>query len=246
MVTNFGPAASDRPAGDAAEADRRLVAALATGDESAFAELLDRYHLPLVRLATVYVRDRAVAEEVVQETWIGVLRGLHRFEGRSSFKTWLFRILTNQAKRRGAREARSVPFAALAAAELATSEAAVSADRFLPAGDEWAGHWTSQLRDWRETPEDAFLSAESGARIASAIADLPPAQRQVLTLRDIDGWSADEVCQALTLSPGNQRVLLHRGRSKLRRALERELDPNVEPSLDAVAAAAPAAAAEGP
>ncbi|MDQ3412639.1 MAG: sigma-70 family RNA polymerase sigma factor, partial [Chloroflexota bacterium] len=140
------------------------------------------------------------------------------------FKTWLFRILVNQAKRRGAREARSVPFSALARAETGSLEPAVNPDRFLPAGHEAAGHWAAELRDWRQTPEDVVLAQETRAQVRLAIADLPPGQRLVITMRDLEGWSADEVCNALTISETNQRVLLHRARSKVRRALERYLE----------------------
>ncbi|CAA9572646.1 MAG: RNA polymerase sigma factor RpoE [uncultured Thermomicrobiales bacterium] len=206
---------------DHAAADHLLVAALRAGEEAAFVAILERYQAPMVRLATLYVRERAVAEEVVQETWIGVLRGIDGFEERSSFKTWLFRILTNQAKRRGAREGRSVPFSALARAEADGSDPAVDPERFVPPGRENAGHWAAELTEWRQTPEDRFVSGETHARAKAAIAGLPPAQRAVITLRDVDGLTAEEVCQALDLTQGNQRVLLHRARSKVRGALER-------------------------
>lgn len=204
--------------------DEQLVAALRAGDEAAFADLLDRYLAPMLRVAAMYVRDPAIAEEVAQETWIGVLRGIDDFEGRSSFQTWLFRILTNQAKRRGARERRSLPFSALAATEVDGFDPAVEPERFLPPGDPWAGHWVGHLRDWRETPEDRLLARETLAHAADAIACLPPVQREVITLRDMEGWTAEEVCRALELSPGNQRVLLHRARSKVRQALEHHLE----------------------
>jgi len=199
--------------------DHRLVRALRAGDEAAFVALLDRYQAPLVRLATVYVRDRAVAEEVVQETWVGVLRGINRFEERSSFKTWLFRILTNQAKRRGAREKRTVPFSALARADAEGDQPAVAPEHFLPPGDEWAGHWVSTLQDWREVPEEVLLSAETHDQARRAIETLAPSQRLVITLRDVEGWSAGEVCNALQITETNQRVLLHRARAKVRQAL---------------------------
>lgn len=222
-VEEDGP---DRPGSRASTTseDWNLVRALRTGDEAAFVALLDRYHASLVRLATHYVPNQAVAEEVVQETWVGVLRGIDRFAGRASFKTWLFRILVNQAKRRGAREARSVPFSALARAEAGGHEPAVEPERFLPAGHDDAGHWAAELRDWRQTPEDVVLAQETRVQVRLAIADLPPGQRLVITMRDIEGWSADEVCNALTISETNQRVLLHRARSKVRRALERYLE----------------------
>lgn len=215
--------ARPRPAASATSDDWDLVHALRGGDEGAFATLIDRYHAPLVRLAALYVPNHAVAEEVVQETWVGVLRGIDRFEGRASLKTWLCRILVNQAKRRGERESRSVPFAALARAEAAGDEPAVEPERFFPPGHEDAGHWVSQLPDWRQSPEDALLAQETRGQVRRAIADLPPSQRLVITMRDIEGWSAEDVCNALTISETNQRVLLHRARSKVRRALERYL-----------------------
>ena len=202
--------------------DLRVVAALSSGDEAAFVSLIDLYHAPLLRLAMVYVGDRAVAEEVVQETWMGVLRGLDRFEGRSSLKTWIFRILANRAKTRGQREGRSVPFSALWNPSAEPDEPAVEPDRFLPPDHaEWPGHWTSPVRSWGDSPEERLLSGETTALIHQAVEALPPAQREVITLRDIEGWTADEVCDLLEVSEGNQRVLLHRARSKVRRALER-------------------------
>lgn len=216
-MRHHDPTTVDQPP---AASDDHLLASLRAGDESAFAELLDRYHAPMLRVAALYVGDRAVAEEVAQETWLGVLRGVGGFEGRSSFKTWLFRILTNQAKRRGAREGRSVPFSALARAEAGGPDPAVEPERFLPPGDEWAGHWASGLYDWQETPEERLVAREAHQVAERAIAGLPPAQREVITLRDVEGWSADEVCRGLELSEANQRVLLHRARSKVRRALE--------------------------
>lgn len=220
MTTQEGGSVQPDPATSTTGKDWNLVCALRDGDEAAFAALLERYHAPLVRLAALYVPNLAVAEEVVQETWVGVLRGIDGFAGRASFKTWLCRILINQAKRRGAREGRSVPFSALVQAETEDDEAAVDPDRFLPPGHEDAGHWASQLRDWRETPEDVLLAQETRAHVQRAIADLPPGQRLVITMRDIEGWSAAEVCNALTLTETNQRVLLHRARSRVRRALE--------------------------
>jgi RNA polymerase sigma-70 factor (ECF subfamily) len=198
--------------------DRRLVRALRNGDESAFAELIDLYHGSMLRLARSYVSDRAVAEEVVQETWLGVIRGIDRFEGRSSLKTWIFRILTNTAKKRGARERRSVPFSALAGPD--DEGGAVDADRFLPEGHLWAGHWAAPPASWGEAPEERLLAGEAREVIDAAIAALPESQRQVITLRDVDGWSSEEVCNVLDLSEVNQRVLLHRARARVRAALE--------------------------
>jgi RNA polymerase sigma-70 factor (ECF subfamily) len=158
-----------------------------------------------------------VAEEVVQETWLGVLRGLDRFEGRSSLRTWVFRIAANIARTRAVRERRSLPFSSLPGAD----EPAVDPDRFLPAGDpRFPGGWARGPAAW-ELPEERLLAGETREIIRAAIEALPPAQRLVVTLRDVEGWSADEACAALALTDGNQRVLLHRARSKLRAALER-------------------------
>jgi RNA polymerase sigma-70 factor (ECF subfamily) len=205
--------------------EQRLLAGLRTRDEQAFVELVDRYGVSLLRVALLFVATRAVAEEVVQETWLGVLAGIDRFEGRSSLKTWLFRILTNRAKTRAVREARSVPFSSLAGAELASDEPSVDADRFLPADHaRWPGHWASSPRSWAEIPEQRLLGAETRQVISDAIDALPTVQRTVISLRDVEGWASEEVCEALDLTEGNQRVLLHRARSKVRAALEAYLD----------------------
>jgi RNA polymerase sigma-70 factor, ECF subfamily len=198
--------------------ERRLVLALRVGDEQAFASLLEQYHSALVRMAMSFVRDRQVAEEVAQETWLGVIRGIDRFRGDSSLKTWIFRILTNTAKTRAVRESRSVPLSALPGGE--ADGRAVDVERFLPEADRWAGHWVSSPPPWRELPEETVASQETIARIRATIDELPSAQQQVITLRDIEGWSSEEVCALLGLSETNQRVLLHRARSKVRRALE--------------------------
>ncbi|MBA2629975.1 MAG: sigma-70 family RNA polymerase sigma factor [Thermoleophilaceae bacterium] len=201
-------------------ADARLMKALTDGDEAAFKTLIDTHSSSLLRVARVYVGSRAVAEEVVQETWLGVLRGVERFEGRSSLKTWIFKILTNIASTRAARERRSVPFSSLAAREAADGEAAVDPERFLPADhDRWPHHWALGPTAW-QTPEEGLLSAETRELMLQAIADLPPAQQTVISLRDIEGWPSHEVCSALEISEGNQRVLLHRARAKVRNALE--------------------------
>jgi RNA polymerase sigma-70 factor, ECF subfamily len=215
---------------DAAEAeaaaaeDRRLVAGLRDGDDAVYAELLRRWHPAMLRVARMYVRDRATAEEVVQETWLAVLQGVGRFEGRSSLKTWVFRILTNRAKTRGGREARSVPFSALGG-ETEAGEPAVPEERFLSAEDPRAPHgWATPPRSWARVPEERLEAQETIDCIRMAIADLPDAQRTVIALRDIDGWSAAEVCDALEITDANQRVLLHRARSKVRLACEAELE----------------------
>jgi RNA polymerase sigma-70 factor (ECF subfamily) len=202
-------------------AEASLVHALRAGDERAFAELIDRLGPALLRLARFYVRDRAVAEEVVQETWLSVLEGIERFEGRSSLKTWVFRILANRAKTRAEREARTVPMSALAGA--APDEPSVEAERFRSPDDRWAGHWASPPVSWSALPENRLLSKETIDCLRSLIVGLPPAQREVIALRDVEGWQSDEVCALLGLSEVNQRVLLHRARSKVRAGLERYL-----------------------
>ncbi len=206
--------------------DWRLVERLRQGDEAAFAELIDQYHSSLLRLALAYVPDQAAAEEAVGDTWLGVLHGLRRFEGRSSLKTWIFRILTNRAKSRGQREARSLPFSALPPRDAEENgEPAVEPERFLPADHPlWARHWASLPRSWDELPEQRFLSSETLAHVRQAIAALPAAQRAVITLRDVEGWTAAETCAALDIGEANQRVLLHRARSRVRRTLEQYLD----------------------
>lgn len=194
-----------------------LVDALRRGDNETLAALVDDWSSSMLRLALVYVRDRAAAEEVVQDTWIGVLEGIGRFEGRSSLKTWVFRILTNRARTSGVREHRSVPFSALDQ----SSDPAVGPEHFLPAGDAWAGHWAVPPRPL--APEGRLLASETRQLLAHAISKLPPGQRAVLSLRDVEGWSAEEVRNVLELSETNQRVLLHRARSNVQRALEPHL-----------------------
>jgi RNA polymerase sigma-70 factor (ECF subfamily) len=214
MLTLVAPPGADTSPGAASPDDLRTVAAILAGDERAFEELVDRYNPSLMRLAQGYVRTRSAAEEAVQDTWLGVLRGLPAFEGRSSLRTWIFRILVNQAITRGVRESRSVPFSSLG-----EEEAAVDPERFLP-----SGAWASPPQPVDGIPEDVLLSAEARALVLAAIADLPAQQRQVITLRDVEGWSSAEVREALDLSEGNQRVLLHRARSKVRARLESYLD----------------------
>ena len=199
--------------------DEVLVPALCRGDADAFATLVDRHSRAMIRVAMAYVPSRAAAEEAVQETWIAVMRGIDRFEGRASLKTWIFRILTNVAMRAGARERRSVPFSALAEAE-DTGEPSVDPDRFLPADhDRFPGHWAVMPARW-PTPEEGLLAGETRDVIARAIAELPVAQRTVIALRDVEGWSSEEVGEALEISAGNQRILLHRARSRVRNAIE--------------------------
>ena len=217
-------------------AEARIVAALSQGDEAAFTELIDRHSAAMIRVAMTFVPSRAAAEEAVQETWIAVLRGIGDFEGRSSLKTWIFRILTNVAMRSGARERRSVPFAALAASE-DTGEPAVDPDRFVPADDErFGGHWAVSPTRW-PTPEEGLLGRETREVIGAAIAKLPRAQRTVISLRDVEGWTSAEVCEALEISPGNQRILLHRARSRVRNVIEAHLGATEVVDYDAVTAA---------
>jgi RNA polymerase sigma-70 factor (ECF subfamily) len=198
-----------------------LLEGLRAGDEAAFTELVDRYSSSMLRVARMYVPSQAVAEEVVQETWLGVLTGLERFEGRSSLKTWLFRILVNRARTRGERERRTVPFATLAGREAEGEDPAVGPERFLPADhDRWPHHWASPPERWDESPERSLQSAETLRVVRDAIETLPPMQRLVITMRDLEGWDSEEVRNALDISETNQRVLLHRARSKVRTALE--------------------------
>jgi RNA polymerase sigma-70 factor, ECF subfamily len=199
--------------------EQELLGALRRGDEQAFITLVDTHGASMLRLARVYVRDRAVAEEVVQEAWLGVLRGLERFEGRSSLRTWLLRIVANLARTRAVREARSIPFSALAGAELDAEGPSVPPERFRGPQDRWAGHWATPPEPWNR-PEHELLSAETRAQIVVAIDALPERQRRVITLRDVEGCSAAEVCNVLELSETNQRVLLHRARTKVRQALD--------------------------
>jgi RNA polymerase sigma-70 factor, ECF subfamily len=200
--------------------DLRLVEALRRGDEAAFMDLVTRYQAPLLRLAMVFVPSRAVAEEVVQDTWVGVLQGIGRFEGRSSLKTWIFRILANRARTRGQREGRSVPFADLAAADAGSDEPAVDPGSFWPAEHPQGGGWVSYPRQWERSPEDQALSGELQAVIRAAVDALPATQRTVITMRDIEGWSSEDVRNALEISESNQRVLLHRARARVRSAIE--------------------------
>ena len=204
--------------------DAHLLPALRSGDERAFAILIDKYYGSLLRLAMAYVPSRAVAEEVVQETWLGVLEGLPRFEGRSSFKTWLFRILTNRAKTRGQRESRYQALPSKKGSGEESDDPAVEPERFHNTGF-WVDHWSSPPNAWDEdTPERLLLSKESREQIDKVIEALPSVQRQVITFRDIEGLTSQEVCNILDISETNQRVLLHRARSRVRRALEKYLD----------------------
>jgi RNA polymerase sigma-70 factor, ECF subfamily len=204
-----------------ATAEAELLARLRAGDEQAFETLVARLYGTMLTVARTYVKDRAAAEEVVQETWLAVIAGLDRFEGRSSLKTWILSILVNQAKTRGTREARSVPFASLAPGDDAP---AVDPDRFRGPHERYPGGWRSFPTNWGAAA-DSILQDRETLRVAMrAIAELPLTQQTVIRMRDVEGYSSDEVCATLDVSDANQRVLLHRARSRVRSALERHLD----------------------
>jgi RNA polymerase sigma-70 factor (ECF subfamily) len=199
--------------------DQELLQRLRAGDEAAFMDLVDRYGPLMLRIALMHVSSRAVAEEVVQEAWLGVLKGLDRFEGRSSLKTWILRIVANQARSRGEREWRSVPVSALTPAD---EDPAVDPARFRPFDDpRYPGGWTLPPAP---LPEERLLAEETLARVREAIAALPARQQEVILLRDVEGWEPEEVSEALGITDGNQRVLLHRARSKVRNELEHYLE----------------------
>ena len=208
----------DLRAAAASAEDARILDALRAGDEKAFLALVQSLNGPMLRVASLYVSSRGVAEEAVQEAWVGVLSGLPRFEGRSSLRRWIFGILTNCAKSRGVREARSTPFSDIGPQD-DEDEPAVDPSRFLPPDHpRWPGHWSAPPTAWAD---EQVLNKESLAVVEVAIAQLPMNQREVITLRDVLGWNSAEVCESLGLSEGNQRVLLHRARSKVRGVLEK-------------------------
>jgi RNA polymerase sigma-70 factor (ECF subfamily) len=194
-----------------------LIQRLRNGEETAFVALLEAHGPLLRRLARTYASE-SVAEDVVQETWIAVLRGLDGFAGRASLRTWIIGILKNVARRRAQRDRQYVPLGTIGD-RIGQEEPSVDPDRFRSDG-EWSGHWISYPRRWDEQPEERFLSSEGVDIAIEAIRALPPVQREVISLRDLEGWSSDEVSEALSISRGNQRVLLHRGRSRVRAALE--------------------------
>jgi RNA polymerase sigma-70 factor (ECF subfamily) len=196
--------------------DQDLVAGLRAGDEDMFAYLLDGWSTSMLRLARTFVSTAASAEEVVQDTWLAVFQGVGRFEGRSSLKTWVYRILVNTARKRGVREQRTVPWASLVPDDGPT----VDPSRFRGADDPYPDGWLAFPKSWPST-ESEVLANEVRAVVAAALEELPPRQQVVLTLRDIDGQSADEVCSLLEISTANQRVLLHRARAVVRGQLER-------------------------
>ena len=202
-------------------AESDLLSRLRAGDERAFEALVLKHHRTMLAVARQYVSTRAVAEEVVQEAWLGVIKGIDRFEGRSSLSTWILRILVNIAKTRGVRESRSVPYAALAGPD---DEVSVEADRFRGPNDQYTGGWWAFPDDWSKLPEQALLQRETLKVVTDAIEALPPLQRSVIAMRDIQGCGPEDVCSVLEISGGNQRVLLHRARSRVRAALEKHLD----------------------
>jgi len=207
-----------------------LVEALKNGEREAYASLVDEMTPALLRLAMAHVPSRAVAEEVVQDTWVGVLNGIDRFEGRSALRTWIFQILLNIARTRGKREKRTLPFSSLRRrAEEGRDEPAVDADRFQGRRGDQPGAWASPPAEWQD-PEHVLATKEARSVMLTTIEGLPPRQRDVIVLRDIQGYSAEEARNALGLTETNQRVLLHRARSKVRAALEETLDKEVVPT----------------
>ena len=195
--------------------DHALIERLRSGDERAFLTLVEKNHRPMVRVAMNYVSSEGVAEEVVQEAWVGILQGLGKFEGRCPLRAWMFRILINCAKMRGGREARSVPFSALETEDGEGEKRSI--ESFRPPDDpRWPGHWALAPERW---VDERLGDSQALVRIKAEIDKLPPNQRQVITLRDIEDWDSVEVCEALGISEANQRVLLHRARTRVRQAL---------------------------
>jgi len=207
--------------------DLELVERLRAGDDVAFMMLVEQHQASMLRIARMFVSSHAVAEEVVQEAWLGIVKGLDRFEGRSSLKTWMYRILVNIAKTRGQREGRSVPFSSLAGDDAA--EPAVAAEWFQGPEGRSPGGWSSIPDDWGALPEARLLASETLRVVEEAIAALPPMQAEVIRLRDVLGWSSEEVRNALDLSETNQRVLLHRARARVRSALQTYLEGTLGP-----------------
>ncbi len=204
--------------------DQDLIERLRDGEQDAFVRLVEAMTPAMRRVARTHLSSAEVADEVVQDTWLGVLNGLDAFEGRASFKTWIFSILVNLARTRGVLEHRMVPFATLAARESVTPSAAVGAERFLSSDhDRWPNHWAAPPRRWELSPEAALSHAGTLETVRAGIRELPPIQRIVIVMRDLEGFSSDEVCEVLDLTASDQRVLLHRARSGIRAGLEEYL-----------------------
>ena len=222
--------ALESPVGrSAGQEDRQTIERLRTGDEATFQALVTAHYGSMIRLALAHVSDRSIAEEVVQDTWMALLEGLGRFEGRSSLKTWIFSILTNKAKTRGVRESRCVPASSLAHEGEEADEPALDPARFRSSGH-WTGYWTEYPQSWDEgTPEKALLDKEGAVLLNEAIAALPPRLRQVLVMRDVEGLDSEEVCAVLSVSEANQRVLLHRARARVRTMLEGYMEKRTKP-----------------
>lgn len=219
-VGGVKPVTSDEPETDPYASDRRCLEALRSGDEDAFRELVERHGPGMLRVARANVSSPGVAEEVVQEAWVGVLKSLDRFEGRSSLSTWIYRILINTARSRMRKEGRSIPFSSLIRAETGGDEPSLPTETFLSREHaEHPGGWAMAPAAWPTDPDGRLIAGETRERISAAIDALPPAQQTVISLRDIEGWSSEEVRNALEISESNQRVLLHRARSKVRKAL---------------------------
>jgi len=211
------------------EADAILVEAIKRGEEQAFMDLVERFQSPLLRVALTFVHCEAVAEEVVQDTWMAVLEGIHRFEGRSSLKTWIFRILMNRAKTQGVRESRYVEFPGKSSGADQGEAEACEDPAGLLGGEGWAGNYSGIISSQTEvSPERKLLNKEMVKRIYAVIHTLPVMQRQVILLRDVEGFESDEICRMLGVSESNQRVLLHRARTKVRQALEPWMNPSPE------------------
>jgi RNA polymerase sigma-70 factor, ECF subfamily len=207
--------------------EEQVLAQLRDGNEEAFCALVRSHSASMTRVAMAFVSRRAVAEEVVQETWLNVVRGLDRFEAKSSLRTWIWAILRNCARRKAEQEQRLVPLSELATDEASGDDLGVSRDRFFEGG-RWAGMWSSAVPPWDDLPEERLLSSELRTALLEAIDALPRMQRAVITLRDVEGWPPEEVCEYLGLADGNQRVLLHRARGAARAAIERYLEEGAE------------------